>query len=282
MIISSKKVDIPGFFQIGGDSRLSFILGPCVLEDEIIPIKIAGELKKLSEKYKFNLIFKGSFDKANRTSIHSFRGIGLEKGVRLLNKIRNEFNIPVITDIHDPSQVEYAAEYVDILQIPAFLIRQTDLVEKAAVTGRVLNLKKAQFLSPFEMEHVVSKVEESGNSKYFITDRGTFFGYNRLVNDFKYFPVYKKWGPLCFDATHSVQLPGAGSKTGGEPEYIDNLCYAAIASFVDIIFCETHFSREQAKSDASNLILLEDLDKLIPKMISLSDFVRNSLFGDQF
>lgn len=278
MIIKSKEVKIDNYFAVGGENDLAFIIGPCVLENDVIPIKIAEKLKELSIKFKFNFIYKASFDKANRTSYNSFRGVGLEKGMRILKKIKEDFSIPVLTDIHESYQAKIVSEVVDVIQIPAFLIRQTDLVYEAALTGKVLNLKKAQFLSPFEMEHVVKKVIEAKNENFFITDRGTFFGYNRLVNDFKYFPVYKKYGPLCFDVTHSCQLPGMSKSSGGEPEYIDNLAFAGVASYVDILFFETHFSREEAKSDASNLIILEDLERLLPKLINLAKFLRKEIF----
>jgi len=270
MILKSKEIKIGNFFNVGGENPLAFILGPCVLETE--------RLKKLSLKYKFNLIFKASFDKANRTSYNSFRGVGLEKGMEILKNIKETFEIPILTDIHESYQAKIVAQVVDVIQIPAFLVRQTDLVYEASKTKKTINLKKAQFLSPFEMEHVVNKVKETGNENYFLTDRGTFFGYNRLVNDFKYFPVYKKYGPLCFDVTHSCQLPGMSNSSGGEPEYIDNLSFAAVASFVDLLFFETHFSRDLAKSDSSNLILMKDLENLIPKLIDLSNFVRKNIF----
>ncbi|MCX8058756.1 MAG: 3-deoxy-8-phosphooctulonate synthase [Spirochaetes bacterium] len=278
MIIKSREINIGSYFRIGGDNPLAFILGPCVIENEIVPLKIAEKLKELSDKYHFNFIFKASFDKANRTSYNSFRGVGLEKGINILKKVKEEFNIPVLTDIHESYQAKIVSEVVDVIQIPAFLIRQTDLVYSAAITGKVLNLKKAQFLSPFEMEHVVNKVLEAQNNNFFITDRGTFFGYNRLVNDFKYFPIYKKFAPLCLDVTHSCQLPGMAKSSGGEPEYIDNLSYAGVASYVDLLFFETHFSRKESKSDSSNLILLDDLEKLIPKLIKLGEFVRKEIF----
>jgi|YNPMSStandDraft_2_1061718.scaffolds.fasta_scaffold00073_6 2-dehydro-3-deoxyphosphooctonate aldolase (KDO 8-P synthase) len=278
MILKSKEIKIGNFFNVGGENPLAFILGPCVLENEKTPFEIAERLKKLSLKYKFNLIFKASFDKANRTSYNSFRGVGLEKGMEILKNIKETFEIPILTDIHESYQAKIVAQVVDVIQIPAFLVRQTDLVYEASKTKKTINLKKAQFLSPFEMEHVVNKVKETGNENYFLTDRGTFFGYNRLVNDFKYFPVYKKYGPLCFDVTHSCQLPGMSNSSGGEPEYIDNLSFAAVASFVDLLFFETHFSRDLAKSDSSNLILMKDLENLIPKLIDLSNFVRKNIF----
>ncbi len=273
----SNEIIINNSIKAGKDNDLLFLLGPCVMESEKNVLKIAEKLKLFEEKFNINIIFKASFDKANRTSINSFRGVGLEKGMEIFTKVKDRFNFPTITDIHDSSQAEKVADYVDIIQIPAFLARQTDLVVNAAKTGKCINLKKPQFFSPWEMEHVCKKVEDAGNKNYFITDRGTIMGYNRLVNDMKYYPYLKKFAPLCFDATHSVQLPGNSSSTGGEPQYVENLVYSAIAGGIDILFMETHFSREEAKSDSTNLILLDDLEILIPKVIKMHKFMKNEI-----
>ncbi|MFN3410553.1 MAG: 3-deoxy-8-phosphooctulonate synthase [Exilispira sp.] len=278
MIVYSKKIILFKEIYAGEKIMPPFILGPCVIESEEQALRIAEKLYDFSCELKFNLIFKASFDKANRTSITSFRGVGIKKGLQILDKIKNKFNIPVLTDIHEPSQAYEVAQIVDIIQIPAFLVRQTDLVEAAAKTGKVINLKKGQFLSPWEMEHVCKKVEECNNNNYFITERGTFFGYNRLVNDFKYVPLLKKFAPVCFDGTHSLQLPGATNQSSGEPQFCDNLAFTAAAAFFDIFFFETHYSRQEAKSDSSNLILLDDLFNLLKKLIPLCKFLREKIF----
>lgn len=280
MIEISRKIKISDNIIAGGLESPPFILGPCVIESEHQVIKIAEKLYQFSRQLNFKWIFKASFDKANRTSINSFRGIGIDKGLEILSKVKKEFSIPVLTDVHETYQVKPVADVVDIIQIPAFLIRQTDLVEAAAKTRKTINLKKGQFLSPWEMEHVCKKVEECGNFNYFITERGTSFGYNRLVNDFKYVPLLKKFAPVCFDATHSLQLPGATNQSLGEPQYCDNLAITAAAAFFDIFFFETHYSRQEAKSDSSNLILLDDLFKLLKKLIVLCDFLRENIFND--
>jgi 2-dehydro-3-deoxyphosphooctonate aldolase (KDO 8-P synthase) len=274
----SREIFLTQSLKAGDAHEPVFIMGPCVIESEDTAFKIAASLKDLSVKKKFKLVFKASFDKANRTSIKSFRGVGIDEGMRIFDKIKHELELPVITDVHETCQIDKVSQVVDIIQIPAFLVRQTDLVEKAARTGKCLNLKKGQFLSPWEMKHVVNKVEETGNTNYFITERGTFFGYNRLVNDFKYFPYLKELAPLCFDGTHSVQLPGSSSSTAGEPQYIENLSLAACASGCDLFFFETHFSREESKSDSSNLVLLSSLPALLDKLILLSAFMRQNIF----
>jgi len=278
MIVHSREIKLTADITSGNLNMPAFILGPCVIESETQVMKIAGTLKKYSEELSFPLIFKASFDKANRTSINSFRGPGLEDGLKILEKVKREFSLPVLTDIHLPSQANAVAQVVDIIQIPAFLIRQTDLVAAAARTGKTLNLKKAQFLSPYEMQHVCNKVLECNNSNFFITERGTFFGYNKLVNDFKYVPILKKMAPVCFDGTHSLQIPGAEAKSLGEPEFCDNLAFTAAGAFFDIFFFETHYDRSEAKSDASNLILLPDLFELLKKLIPLTKFLRENTF----
>ncbi len=280
MIVYSRVVEIAKGIVAGSLQKVPFILGPCVIESEEQTIKIAEKLVEFSNQLNFKFIFKASFDKANRTSINSFRGIGLKKGLEILDKVKIKFSIPVLTDIHEPYQAKIVSEVVDIIQIPAFLVRQTDLVEAAALTGKTINLKKGQFLAPWEVQHVCKKLDEANNRKYFITERGTFFGYNRLVNDFKYVPLLKKYAPVCFDATHSLQLPGATNTSSGEPEFCDNLAFTAAAAFFDIFFFETHYSREEAKSDASNLILLDDLYKLLKKLIPLTDFLRENTFAN--
>jgi len=278
MIIYSREVSLTDDIKAGGLNKASFILGPCVIESEQQTLRIADTLFQFSKELNFKFIFKASFDKANRTSINSFRGVGLQKGLKILEKVKTKYSIPITTDIHEPYQAEEVSKIVDIIQIPAFLVRQTDLVEAAAKTGKTINLKKGQFLSPWEMEHVCNKLNEVGNRNYFITERGTFFGYNRLVNDFKYVPLLKKLAPVCFDATHSLQLPGTTAKSSGEPEFCDNLAFTAAASFFDIFFFETHYSRQEAKSDSTNLILLDDLFKLLVKIIPLLDFLRENTF----
>ena len=251
------------------------IAGPCVIENEEMIMTIAKELKEITEELGIDFVFKASFDKANRTSISSFRGPGLEEGMKILKKVKDELDLQVVTDIHEPYQAEIAAEVVDILQIPAFLCRQTDLLEAAAKTGKVVNVKKAQFLAPWDMKNVITKLEESGNTNILLTERGTSFGYNNLVVDYTSMIEMKKFGyPVIFDATHSVQKPGGkGTSTGGNREYVEYLAKAAIAVGVDGIFIEVHPDPENALSDGPNMIALEDVKVLLQKLIAIQKAV---------
>lgn len=262
-------------FAIGEDEPLTIMSGPCVIESESHCLKAAEELKAMFEGKPIHFIFKSSYDKANRSSIHSFRGPGLDEGLRILERVKNEFDLPVVTDVHSPEQATAAGEVVDVIQIPAFLCRQTDLVVAAAKTGKVVSVKKGQFLAPWDMKNVIEKVRESGNEKVIAVDRGTSFGYNNLVSDFRAIPIMQDLGvPVCFDATHSVQLPGGmGDKSGGQREFIPYLAKAAIAVGADCLFMEAHPDPEHAKSDAASVLSFDELPKLLDELQKLRDAV---------
>lgn len=244
------------------------IAGPCVIESEEQVLSIAKELKEITTELGIPFTFKASFDKANRTSIHGFRGPGLEEGLRILQKVKDTYGLPICTDIHEPWQAEPVAKVADILQIPAFLCRQTDLLVAAAQTGKCINIKKAQFLAPWDMKNCVQKVKESGNDNVMLCERGTTFGYNTLVVDMTGLRVMKEFGvPVIFDATHSVQKPGGnGSSTGGNREYVEYLAKAAIAVGVDGLFMETHPDPDSAKSDGPNMVKLSEMKSLLQKL----------------
>ena len=231
-----------GTFEISNNSAFTLIAGPCQLENESHAIKISTELKKISIELKINLIYKTSFDKANRTSLKSKRGMGLEKSLPMFDKIRKEIGLPVLTDVHTAEQCSLVSKHVDILQIPAFLCRQTDLLIAAAKTGKIINIKKGQFLAPWDMANVIKKLEDSGNKNILITERGSSFGYNTLVSDMRSLPIMAKYGyPIVYDATHSVQQPGGlGEKSGGQREFVPYLSRAAVAVGVGAVFIETH------------------------------------------
>ena len=259
-----------------GSKELTFILGACVIESESQVLSLVKILKTLSTKLEFNFIFKASFDKANRTSIDSFRGPGIVEGLKILEKIKKEFSVPLLTDIHEISQANAASEIVDIIQIPAFLCRQTDLIVAAAKTGKIINVKKGQFLAPWDMLNVIEKIENTGNSNILITERGTCFGYNNLVVDFTSIPIMKEYGyPVIFDATHSVQLPGGqGNSSGGRRQYVSTLAKAAVAAGADAIFMEIHENPKEAKSDAATSFSLHQLELLISDLKLLANAVR--------
>lgn len=256
--VTVREVVIQDGVSIGGMSPL-FIAGPCVIESEAHALDLALNIAAWSRDRKLPVVFKASFDKANRTSISSYRGPGLEEGLRILGTIRAESGLPVLTDIHEPAQAEKAAEVVDIIQIPAFLCRQTDLLLAAAKTGRAVNVKKGQFLSPYDMAHVVEKLVSSGTEKILLSERGASFGYNNLVVDMRSLPVMRSFGfPVVFDATHSVQLPGGGhGRSSGQREFIPTLARAAAAAGADGFFFEVHDAPEQALSDGPNALPLE-------------------------
>lgn len=260
--------------QLFGDGLL-LIAGPCVIESEDHVRMMAGELKKIAAETGVKLVFKASFDKANRTSGESFRGPGLKEGLRILKQIRNEFQLPVLSDIHCTTQVEAAAEVLDIIQIPAFLSRQTDLVLAAAKTGKVINVKKAQFSAPEDMRNVLEKVYSTGNKQVFLTERGSSFGYNNLVVDMRSLPIMRSLGaPVVFDGTHSVQKPGGlGKATGGDRSFVPYLCKAAVATGVDGIFLEVHDQPENAKSDGPNMLRLADLKSLLTTLVRINQVV---------
>lgn len=257
---------------------LTLIAGPCVIESEELVLYIAEKIKEITDRLNINYIFKASFDKANRTSIHSFRGPGLKEGMRILKKVKDTYHLKITTDIHEPYQAEVAAEVVDILQIPAFLCRQTDLLGAAAKTGKTINVKKAQFLAPWDMENVINKLVESGNDKIMLTERGTTFGYNTLVVDMTALIEMKKFGyPVVFDATHSVQKPGGkGDSTGGNREYVEYLAKAAVAMGVDHLFMEVHPDPDHAKSDGPNMVQLDKLESLLTKLLKIYYAVNDS------
>jgi 2-dehydro-3-deoxyphosphooctonate aldolase (KDO 8-P synthase) len=251
--------------------RLVLIAGPCVIESEKLCAQVATFLKKATAKLPITYIFKASFDKANRSSGASFRGPGIDEGLATLAKIRREFDLPVLTDVHSEEQVRAASEVVDVLQIPAFLCRQTDLIEAAAKSGKIVNIKKGQFLAPNDMAQVVKKAQGAGGEKIMATERGTTFGYNNLVADMRSIPIMKRFGcPVIFDATHSVQLPGgAGDRSGGQREFAPVLAKSAVAAGCDGLFIETHPDPEKALSDGPNMIPLREMPKLLATLLAI-------------
>jgi 2-dehydro-3-deoxyphosphooctonate aldolase (KDO 8-P synthase) len=251
--------------------QLSLIAGPCVIESEKLCLRIAASLRKTCERLKIVYIFKASYDKANRSSGQSFRGPGLEAGLKTLARVRSEFDLPVLTDVHTEEQVARAAEVVDILQIPAFLCRQTDLIEAAVRTGRIVNIKKGQFLAPLDMGQVVKKAVGAGGRKLLLTERGTTFGYNNLVADMRAIPILSRFGfPVIFDATHSVQLPGgAGDRSSGQREFAPVLARCAVAAGASGLFIETHPEPDRALSDGPNMIPLAEMPKLLASLLKV-------------
>lgn len=250
------------------------LAGPCAIEGEEMAFRIAEKIVGITDKLKIPYIFKGSFKKANRSRIDSFTGIGDEKALKILNKVGKEFNIPTVTDIHTSEDAEKAATYVDVLQIPAFLVRQTDLVVAAAKTGKTVNLKKGQFMSPESMQHAVKKVTDSGNNKVMITDRGTMFGYQDMVVDFRGIPTMKKYATTVLDVTHSLQQPNQTiGVTGGRPDSIETIAKAGIATGVDGIFIETHFDPKNAKSDGANMLHLDYFENLMTKLVAIKQTI---------
>mgnify|MGYP001543583970 CR=1 FL=1 len=265
-------------FEIGGD-KLTILAGPCAIESQEILEKTAEGLKEITNKLNINFVFKSSFDKANRSSITSFRGPGIEKGLAMLQKVKDKYDLPIVTDIHTPDQAEKAAEVADILQIPAFLCRQTDLLVAAAKTGKIVNIKKGQFLAPEQMESLIKKIQDSGNSNILLTDRGTSFGYNNLVVDFRGIPIMQNFGyPIVFDATHSVQLPGAnGTCSGGDRRFVPVLAKAAMAAGADSLFFEVHPEPDKALCDGPNMIALEDAQSLFLMCKNIFELVRGQV-----
>lgn len=266
-----------GNLQCGAGHPLLFIAGPCVIESEQLVLDVAKQLAEWADANDWQLVFKSSFDKANRTSFHSFRGPGLERGLDILAKVREATGLPVTTDIHEPQQAEAAAKVCQILQVPAFLARQTDLVHAiataCAASGGVVNIKKPQFVAPEDTTHIVKKCEEAGCPRVLLTERGTTFGYGRLVNDFRCIPIMQKSGaPVCYDATHSVQMPG-GSTTGGQREMVPTLSRAAVAAGCDAVFLETHPDPDRALSDGPNMVRLSDVTRLLNQLARLRTLV---------
>jgi 2-dehydro-3-deoxyphosphooctonate aldolase (KDO 8-P synthase) len=267
-----------GTVTFGTGHPLAFILGPCVIESEAHAIDIGLFVADIARTLSVPVVFKASFDKANRTSLSSYRGPGLEDGLKVLAKVKARTGLPILTDIHEVSQVAPAAEIVDILQIPAFLSRQTDLLVAAAQTGRVVNVKKGQFLAPRDMRHVVTKIVDSGNRSVLVTERGVSFGYNNLVVDPRAFPMLRELGyPVIFDVTHSLQLPGAGDGvTAGLAQYIEPMSQAGVAAGVDGVFMEVHEEPSRAKSDAANALRLDLLEPLMRRLVALDKIVRHA------
>jgi 2-dehydro-3-deoxyphosphooctonate aldolase (KDO 8-P synthase) len=271
----AKEIAI-GNFHVGGYQPLFLIAGPCVIESEDHALMMAERLAGITSRAKVPLVFKASYDKANRSSEQSYRGPGLAEGLRILKTIKERFGLPILTDIHEAGQAAAVAEVADILQIPAFLSRQTDLLVAAGKTGRVVNLKKGQFLSPWEMANAVEKVAKTGNTQIVLTERGASFGYQNLVVDMRTFPIMRKTGcPVVFDVTHSVQLPGgAGKSSGGQPEFIEPLARAGAAVGVDGIFLEVHENPAKALSDGTNALPLAELPELLGKLKQIGSLVR--------
>jgi 2-dehydro-3-deoxyphosphooctonate aldolase (KDO 8-P synthase) len=267
-----------GSFSVGGGHPLAIILGPCVIESASHAVETALALRDVAARCGVPIVFKASYDKANRTSIASFRGPGLDAGLRILSDVRARTGLPLLTDIHEPAHAAAAAGVVDILQIPAFLSRQTDLIVAAARTGRVVNVKKGQFLAPKDMKHVISKVTGEGNESVLVTERGVSFGYNDLVVDMRALPMLRELGyPVVFDVTHSLQLPGAGNGvTTGLAQYIEPLASAGVAAGVDMLFMEVHAEPSQAKSDAANALRLDRLEPLIMRLKRIDAAVREA------
>ena len=267
-----------GSVTFGTGHPLAFILGPCVIESEAHAVDLAVAVAAIAERLAVPLLFKASFDKANRTALSSFRGPGLHDGLRVLAKVKARTGLPILTDVHDVSQVAAVSEVADVVQIPAFLCRQTDLLVAAARTGKVVNVKKGQFLAPRDMRHVVAKITESGNSRVVVTERGTSFGYNNLVVDPRAFPMLRELGfPVVFDVTHSLQLPGAGDGvTTGLAEYIEPVAQAGVAAGVDGIFMEVHEDPSRARSDAANALRLDLVEPLLRRLVAIDRIARHA------
>ena len=266
-----------GKLNISNTGPFTLIAGPCQLENEKHALEVSTELKEITDKLGIGLIYKTSFDKANRTSLKGKRGAGLEKSLPIFDKIRKEIGVPVLTDVHTAEQCETVSKHVDVLQIPAFLCRQTDLLVAAAKTGKVINVKKGQFLAPWDMANVTKKIEDSGNKNILVTERGASFGYNTLVSDMRSLPIMAKIGfPVVFDATHSVQQPGGmGDKSGGQREFVEHLSRAAIAVGVAAIFIETHPDPDNAPSDGPNMVPLSKMPELLKQLVEIDNLIKN-------
>ncbi len=273
----ANKVVKCGNLSISNNNPFTLIAGPCQLESEQHAIEVATELKKITDDLGIGFVYKTSFDKANRTSLKAKRGVGLEKSLTIFDKIRKKISVPLLTDVHTVEQCEIVSKHVDVLQIPAFLCRQTDLLVAAAKTGKVVNVKKGQFLAPWDMVNVTKKIEDSGNKNILVTERGASFGYNTLVSDMRSLPIMSKNGyPVVFDATHSVQQPGGmGDKSGGQREFVDHLSRAAIAVGVAAIFIETHPDPDNAPSDGPNMVPLSNMPSLLKKLVMIDNLIKN-------
>jgi 2-dehydro-3-deoxyphosphooctonate aldolase (KDO 8-P synthase) len=267
-----------GDLTIGGGSPFVLIAGPCVIESEAHVLDLAGRLADIARRARVPFVFKASYDKANRTSIRSFRGPGLDQGLRILAMVKSQLHVPILTDIHEPSHARPAADVADVLQIPAFLSRQTDLIVAAAKTGRIVNIKKGQFLAPDDMKHAVAKAVDAGNTRVIVTERGTSFGYHNLIVDMRALPMMRAQGvPVVFDVTHSLQLPGGGDGvTAGLAEYIEPLASAAVAAGVDGVFLEVHEEPARAKSDAQNALRLDLLEPLLERLTAIDAIAKRA------
>jgi 2-dehydro-3-deoxyphosphooctonate aldolase (KDO 8-P synthase) len=273
----TKEIDIAGI-KFGGNNPLLIIAGPCVIESRDIVFYAAERLKKICDTVGLPFLFKSSYDKANRTSLSSFRGPGMEKGLKILSDVRTKFGVPVISDVHSVEEVKSASHVLDVLQIPAFLCRQTDLILAASTAGKPVNIKKGQFLSPWDMKNIIDKFTSTGNQSLFVTERGTSFGYNNLVVDFRGLPVMRSFGyPVIFDVTHSLQLPGGmGKSSGGQREFAEPLARAAVAVRVDGLFMEVHPEPEKALCDGPNMMRLDEVEKLLRTVKALDGLVKSS------
>lgn len=269
-------IEVGKQYKVGQGQPLLVMAGPCVLEGYEHSLEIGKTAKAICAKVGLPYVFKASFDKANRSSVHSFRGPGLKEGLAILAQIKKDLDVPVVSDIHETSQIEAAAEVLDILQIPAFLCRQTDLVYQAAKTGKTINVKKGQFLAPWDMKNVITKVEEAGNKNLMLTERGASFGYNALVTDMRSLPIMRALGyPVCMDATHSVQIPGGqGTTSGGQSQYVPHMARAAAAVGIDALFLEVHDDPLKGLSDGPNMLPLAKLEQLLQDVIAIDKIGR--------
>lgn len=273
--MKQKNINISNF-KIGNNLPFTLIAGPCQLESRVHAFKMVEKIQKITKKLKINFIYKTSFDKANRTSLKGKRGLGLTKSLSIFDEIKKKFKVPILTDVHTPEQCSLVSKHVDILQIPAFLCRQTDLLVAAAKTKKIINIKKGQFLAPWDMGNVVNKIKNSGNNNILVTERGVSFGYNTLVSDFRAIPTLVKLGyPVIFDATHSVQQPGGkGTASSGQREFVEPLSKAAVAIGVAAIFIETHENPDRAPSDGANMININKLESLLKKLKKIDSTVK--------
>ncbi|MEN3013733.1 MAG: 3-deoxy-8-phosphooctulonate synthase [Endomicrobiia bacterium] len=273
-----KTVEI-GNIKVGKNCPLLLIAGPCVIETEKMTLKIAEEIKKITEKFKISYIFKASYDKSNRSSVDSYRGPGLKEGLRILEKVKKEIEVPVLSDVHCKTEIPYVKEVLDVIQIPAFLCMQTDIVVEAAKTQKVINLKKGQFLAPWDMKKVVSKVLSTDNDRILLTERGSIFGYNNMIFDLRSIPIMQQIGyPVIVDVTHIVRIPGPTSKeaSGGQPQFISTYCYASIAAGANGLFIETHPCPQEALCDASSMLKLEYLEGILEKCIEIYKIINEN------
>lgn len=268
-----------GDVKIGGRNPIALIAGPCVIESEAMALRHAKLIKQIARKNNIPFIYKTSFDKANRTSIKSYRGPGADKGIDILRRIKDEAGVPILSDVHSLEDIEKASDVLDIIQIPAFLSRQTDIILAAARTGKAINIKKGQFLAPWDVKHIIEKVESAGNKNIILTERGTSFGYNTLVSDLRAILIMKKFGyPVVFDATHSVQAPGGlGERSGGDREFIEPLALASVVCGADAVFIEVHENPARALSDGPNMLPLNDLDNFLKRLKSIERASRKGM-----